>query len=118
MVTTTGRRECPRTKWPEESLCSRPDFDAAYWKVIGEFVRNAVSEAQPHTPYEVRELLTITARHTLYCWQTLGLPLERVVVFQRGVIAEYIDRDCPNLTPGSRGTRRAQLFSLATGGAF
>lgn len=90
-----------------------PDFDAAYWQVIGDFVLDAVTEAQPHTPYQVRELLTITARHVLYCWQTLGLPLERTTIFQRGVIAEYIERGCPNLTPGSRGCRRAQLFRMA-----
>ncbi|MDQ2837066.1 MAG: hypothetical protein M3Y42_00635 [Actinomycetota bacterium] len=90
-----------------------PDFDLAYWRVIEVFVRAAVSEAEPNTPYKAGQLLTILSRHVLWCWQTAGLPLEREIVFSRDVISEYIEHGCGALTPTSRGTMRSRLLRVS-----
>lgn len=40
-------------------------------------------------------------------------PLERVVVFSRDVISEYIQHGCPSLTPTSGGTMRSRLLRVS-----
>jgi hypothetical protein len=84
-----------------------------YWQVIEGFVRSAVLDAQPATPYAAGDLLTVTARLALWCWQTAGLSLARRVVFDRLVIEEFIAQGCPALTPASAGNQRSKLLRMA-----
>lgn len=90
-----------------------PDIPERYWAVIGSFVRAAVADAQPSTVYSAHDLLSTTARHVLWCWQTAGLELGRKIVFERWVIEEYIMKGCPTLSPASRGNRRSQLLRIS-----
>jgi len=90
-----------------------PDMPERYWQVIEGFVRSAVADAQPKTPYDAKNLLSTTARHVLWCWQTAGLALDREIVFDRAVIEEFIVHGCPNLSPASAGNRRSQLLRMA-----
>ncbi len=90
-----------------------PDMPERYWSVIETFVRAVVTDAQPATPYTAGSLLSSTAHHVLWCWQTAGLDLSRRSVFDRWAIEEYITRGCPTLSPASRGNRRSQLLRVA-----
>jgi len=90
-----------------------PDMSERYWRVIEAFVRAAVTDAQPSTPYAARDLLSVTSRYVLWCWQTAGLTLDRKVVFDRLVIEEFIARGCPALSSASRGNRRSQLLRMS-----
>lgn len=90
-----------------------PDFDPAYWRAIEGFVRAAVFDAEPDMPRKSGKLLTVVARHTLWCWQTAGLPLEREIVFSRDVISEYIQHGCATVTPSSRSTMRSRLLRVS-----
>jgi len=85
----------------------------SYWQVIEAFVRDAVTDAQPSTVYSAQNLLSVTARHVLWCWQTAGLALERKAVFDRLVIEEFIAHGCPTLSPASKGNRRSQLLRMS-----
>ncbi|MDQ2729913.1 MAG: hypothetical protein M3Y91_19140 [Actinomycetota bacterium] len=90
-----------------------PDMPERYWAVIEAFVRAAVADAQPRTPYRVRDLLTPTARHVLWCWQTAGLPLQREVIFDRHVIEEFAAHGSPTWSPATTGNHRSQLLRMA-----
>ena len=90
-----------------------PDLPDEHWAVIGPFVREAVSACEQKTPYSARDLFAASARHVHWCWQTAGLPLDRDVVFRREVIAEYIARGCPQMSPASAGNRRSQLLRMS-----
>jgi len=85
----------------------------SYWQVIDAFVRAAVTDAQPATVYSAQDLLSVTARHVLWCWQTAGLALDRKAVFNRLVIEEFIAHGCPTLSPASKGNRRSQLLRMS-----
>lgn len=90
-----------------------PDIPERYWAVIEAFVRAAVADAQPKTPYDARNLLTPTARHVLWCWQTAGLPLQREVIFDRHVIEEFAAHGSPTWSPATTGNHRSQLLRMA-----
>jgi hypothetical protein len=91
----------------------RPQLPSEQWQRIEEFVRQAVTDAEPDTTEQAADLLTCTTRLTLWAWQTAGLELERDTVFNRWTIEEFIARGCPGLTGGSRGTMRSRLFTVA-----
>ena len=90
-----------------------PDIPERYWTVVGTFVRAAVTDAQPKTPYSAGNLLSTVTRHVLWCWQTAGLELERRVIFDRLVVEESITKGWPTLSPSSRGNRRSELLRVA-----
>lgn len=90
-----------------------PNISDRYWEIIGDFVRQAVVEAQSSTPYRAAALMSIVAKHTLWCWQTAGLPLERETIFNRVVIEEYVAGGCRNVTRSTRGNFRSQLLRVA-----
>ncbi len=111
-----GRNQLPTEA--EDAVAGRirgftPDMPERYWRVIEAFVRAAVTDAQPSTPYAARDLLSVTSRYVLWCWQTAGLDLDRKVVFDRLVIEEFIARGCPALSSASRGNRRSQLLRMS-----
>ena len=89
-----------------------PTMPTRYWEVIGAFVRDAVRDALPETPYTAYDLLSTVSRHVLWCWQTAGLDLNRSDIFDRRAIDEFISRGCPHLAPASRGNRRSQLLRV------
>lgn len=90
-----------------------PTFSAEIWAVIGPFVREAVLDCDAQTRYSARELMVVTARHVHWCWTTAGMELARAVIFRREVIAEYIERGCPQMSKASAGNRRSQLLRMS-----
>lgn len=90
-----------------------PVLPTENWRVIESFVRAAVADCADKTPYKVRPLLTATFSFVHWCWQSAGLPLERGLVFNRDVIAEYAANGCSHLAPASRGNVRSRLLRMS-----
>ena len=90
-----------------------PTMPAAHWAAIEAFVRSAALEATPHGPYDTTRFISTIARHTHWCWQTAGLPLDRSVIFHRDVIEEFARVGCPDVTRTSAGNFRSTLLRVA-----
>lgn len=90
-----------------------PTIAPEHWDVIGEFVRDAVSDCENKTAYAAHTLMVATTYHVLWCWQTAGLPLERDVIFRRDVIAEYTDRGFAKASDAYRTNRRSMLLRVS-----
>lgn len=90
-----------------------PTIAPEHWAVIGQFVRDVVSDCENKTVYAAHTLIVATTYHVLWCWQTAGLPLERDVIFRRDVIAEYTDRGFADATDAYRTNRRSMLLRVS-----
>lgn len=74
---------------PERIDGYTPDMDPAHWAAIEFFVRAAVTEAQPSTPYRASALLGAVAALTHWSWMG-GIPLEPAAVLDRWNIERFI----------------------------
>jgi len=88
-------------------------IDAVHWSVIREFVHEVVADSEGHVPYKTKELLNATAEFALWGWQSAALPLEVSGLFDRNVIAFYVQVGCGHLTAAARGNRRSLLLRMA-----
>lgn len=89
-----------------------PEIKGAYWEIVGPFVRAAVADAQPKTPYAAKELLSVVTRLAVWAWQSAGLELERSVVFDPLVIEEFVVKVCHG-SPATKGNHRSKLLRVA-----
>ncbi|MEZ5272921.1 MAG: hypothetical protein R2694_11520 [Ilumatobacteraceae bacterium] len=90
-----------------------PKIPAAHWDAIGPFVREAVREGEPSTPYHAGVLMAVVTAHVRWAWMR-GEPLERRSMFDRYLIEEFTQIGCPaTWSPGSRGNGRSVLFRIA-----
>ncbi|MFK4729517.1 hypothetical protein ROT00_07510 [Agromyces mediolanus] len=64
------------------------------------------------TPYSDEQLMRTVSRHTLWCWQTAGLPLDRETLLSTPVIDESC-MQVRGLSAASRGNVRSQLLRVA-----
>lgn len=85
------------------------------WERIASFVREAVVETQEHYSgrYDTKDMLGAVAQHVRWVTVVACLPLERTVVFNRGVIADYVASGCGSLTENSRANVRTFLLRVA-----
>lgn len=90
----------------------RPHIDPAYWEAIREFVRHVVIACEGHVPYPVSELYRAASEFALWGWQSAGLPLEVDGLFERSVVAYYVQVGCGQLTAAARGNRRSMLLRM------
>lgn len=97
---------------PERIDGYTPDMDPAHWAVIESFVRAAVTEAQPSTPYRASALLGAVAALTHWSWMG-GIPLEPAAVLDRWNIERFITEGATTWSPASRGNRRSVLFRVS-----
>lgn len=84
----------------------------AVWARIEEFVTDAVAEVPDLSAAKARTYATVLARHTGWCWQTCGYPLDRNIVLAPAVIAESIER-LEGFTDASRRTFRSRLLAMS-----
>ncbi|MEW2518631.1 hypothetical protein [Actinacidiphila alni] len=74
-------------------------------------MRRIVSIADPITPYNAGELLSVLTRLALFC-DSEGLPALDKVWLSREVIERFIAVGCPQVGPGSRANYRSRLLRL------
>lgn len=91
----------------------RPAMPDTHWQAIGDFVRTAVVDSAPGTPYSIAELMSTVTRHVHWCWQTAGLDLDREVIFSRRVIAHAVGQSSRGLSSASQANARSQLLRVA-----
>lgn len=89
-----------------------PAIPEPYWRVIREFVLTAVGSASGRTPYGDRDLLLVTTRLALWCWQSAALPLDFAVVFRREVVERFCTEGLGGYSDASRGNLRSQLLRM------
>jgi integrase len=90
----------------------RPNIDPAYWEAIRDFVRETVSACEGHVPYPVSELYRAATEFSLWGWQSAGLPLAVDGLFERSIVAYYVQVGCGHLTAAARGNRRSILLRM------
>jgi len=90
-----------------------PTFAAAWWDVVGDFVRTAVADAGGMTAYSDADLLQAVSRHVLWCWQSAGCELDLSVIFARQMIGYAVPHAFPELTGPSQGNRRSKLLRVS-----
>lgn len=91
----------------------RPHLDSAAWTAIEAFVRDAVHQAGPTTPYNASDLLHAVTYLTVWVW-TLGQPVTADNVFDRWTIERFIAEGAPaTWSNPTRGNRRSMLFRVA-----
>jgi integrase len=98
---------------PHDPHAYRPKIEQAYWDAIREFVRSVVLAAEGHVSYSVNDLYRAVTEFSLWGWQSAGLPLDVPGLFERSVIAYYVQVGCGQLTPAARGNRRSLLLRIA-----
>lgn len=91
----------------------QPSIDPAYWEAIRDFVRDVVARTETTVPYTTYALYRASTEFTLWAWQTAGLPLEVEDLFERSVIAFYVQTGCGQLTAAARGNRRSLLLRMS-----
>lgn len=85
---------------------------AKQWARIKDFVGALALEAGPKVSYEPDELLSVLSQHVAWCDVT-AVPFETRYVFNRDVIAEFIDKGCAALSNGTKSNYRSLLFKTA-----
>lgn len=90
-----------------------PTFLEQYWEVVREFVLAAVNEVSGRTPYSDGDLLLVTSRLALWCWQSAGIPLDPHQVYRREVIERFCTEGLTHYSASSRGNLRSQLLRMA-----
>lgn len=87
----------------------RPINALPYWDVIGDFIRNAVTDAAIRSGRPAADLYPAVVPFVLWCWQTRGTPLEVSRIFRWQVLEEFIHRGMTGYLSGSRATHRSTL---------
>lgn len=82
------------------------------WARIERFVTDAVADMPGLSAAKARTFATVLTRHTGWCWQTCGHPLDRDIVLSPAVIAESIER-LEGFTDASRRTFRSRLLAMS-----
>jgi integrase len=90
-----------------------PAIPEAYWDTIRDFVLSSVTEVLGKTPYDERDLLLVTTRLSLWCWQTLGMQLDPNVVLSRQVVDRFCAEGLPGYSEATRGNFRSQLLRMS-----
>jgi len=83
----------------------------ATWSRIEDLVRSSVVTATPTTVYDAQALMTVVTE--LVVWvDTLGLPLDPVVVFHPDTIDRFAREGCAHLAGGTQFNYRRQLRAV------
>jgi hypothetical protein len=90
----------------------RPAGSPAGWSRVGDEVRRVVLLADPHTPYQARELLSALSQLALFC-EGEGMPAAAEIWLKREVVERFIAIGCPTVSEGTRGNYRSRLLRLS-----
>ncbi len=87
----------------------RPVNALPYWHIIGDFTRDAVTEAANQSGRDGRDLFPAVVAFVLWCWQSRGIPLERQRIFRRRMVEEFVHLGMSPYMRGSKATHRSTL---------
>ncbi len=104
-----------RVRWTVDELIvsHRGRIPAAYWDHIGPFVLAVIKDLDMPTTRKAKNYFTAVTAHVLWCWQTLGMALDREQIFQVDVIARFIDGACGHYADSTRASYRGRLVNVS-----
>ncbi|WP_062314837.1 hypothetical protein [Demequina rhizosphaerae] len=82
------------------------------WARTAAFVREAVRDALPRTRYSARNLLATVSLYVDWCNRVCGEDLDREVIFQPSLIAEWADLGIEGVTKSTAGNYRSRLLRV------
>jgi integrase len=85
----------------------------AHWEVIGPFIADVISEMRFASVRKTKNYFTAVTAHVYWCWQVLGMDLERDQIFQLDVIARFIDGGCGQYAEATKSSYRGRLANVA-----
>ncbi|KQO97498.1 hypothetical protein [Leifsonia sp. Leaf264] len=90
----------------------RPTFDPKLWTTIEPFVSEAVADALPQVTYRETELYVAIAPFVRWSWETAGMPLDRLSIFNVHLVERYVAVGLAHYTVAGRGTMRSRLLRV------
>ena len=90
-----------------------PVMPPELWARIGDFVRDVVRTASPHTAYTEKQLYPVTAKLARWAVEQVGYPLKPSVLFQSSAIDRFSAEALLTYTNSGRATMRSKLRSMA-----
>lgn len=91
----------------------RGAIPAAHWEHIGPFVLAVVADLHMPTVRKTKNYFTAVTAHVYWCWQALGMDLDRQQIFQLDVIARFIDGGCRHYADSTKASYRSRLSQVA-----
>lgn len=89
-----------------------PKMNPTHWAVIEEFVRAAITDAQPDRFTTAQPWLSNVAQLVMWCWKSECIELERELVFAPSTIFRFMESRT-DLESGSRATIRSTLLRIS-----